>query len=65
MFPKPAAEHPEWKWKMMWEAWTMLCDLDRKRTYCHPDNFGMHVYTDFYGYGLNEMIEKLLSARQS
>lgn len=32
MFPKPAAEHPEYKWQMMWEAWTMLCDYKTKVT---------------------------------
>ncbi|KAI1078066.1 hypothetical protein F5B20DRAFT_582593 [Whalleya microplaca] len=58
----PAAEHPEYKWISMWETWKLYADLKRRATYTNPDNFGMYIYNDFHGYGLQELVESTLIA---
>lgn len=60
-WPKPAAEDPSWKWVMMVDSWKMFCELRIKQTYVDPDNFGMYVFNDFYGYGINSLIEDMVS----
>lgn len=61
MFPKPAEEHPEWKWIMMWQSWTSLTDYMTRASYTDPDLFDMYIYNDFHWYGLAELIENLVS----
>ncbi|KAK6430393.1 hypothetical protein LTR95_013449 [Oleoguttula sp. CCFEE 5521] len=60
MFKRPAADHPEWQWVMMWRSWTICCDYMRQADYRNPDLFGMYIYNDWHGWGLNELIENLL-----
>lgn len=57
---KPAGDFPDHKWIAMWETWKLLCEYRRRATYTNPDNFGMHIYNDFNGYGLNELIENFV-----
>ncbi|KAF2175498.1 hypothetical protein K469DRAFT_756227 [Zopfia rhizophila CBS 207.26] len=59
---QPSTRHKEWKWIMLWEGWTTLCDFKRKVNFCDPDNFGMHIYNDWKGYGVTEAVENLLTA---
>ncbi|KAI1871409.1 uncharacterized protein JN550_004403 [Neoarthrinium moseri] len=60
---KPASDFPDQnKWIAMWETWTVICDYRRRATYTCPDFFGMYVYNDFNGYGLQELIENLLAS---
>jgi hypothetical protein len=47
----PLAEWPEHKWFGMWNTWCTIADMHRFTTYRDPDNFGMYVCNDFYGYG--------------
>ena len=43
---KPASEHPDWKWVMMYGAWKMVVDWHLRMDYCNPDNFDMYIYND-------------------
>lgn len=45
---------------MMWESWKMFCDWRRRAKYCDPDNFGMYICNDWYGWGLQELMENLV-----
>lgn len=58
---KPAAEHPEWKWTLMDQTWSIVTEWQRRTDYCQPDNFAMYIYNDWYGYGLQELQENLVS----
>lgn len=58
---KPASEHPDWEWVVMDETWSIVTEWHRRTDYCQPDNFGMYIYNDFYGYGLAELQENLVS----
>ncbi len=49
------------KWVIMKAAWDLYKDLTRWETYCNPDNFGMYIYNDFYGYGVKALIEQQVS----
>jgi hypothetical protein len=60
---KPTAEFPDHKWVALWETWTLICDYRRLATYTCPDMFGMHIYNDFNGYGIQELIENLVRER--
>jgi len=57
---KPAAEQPDYKWIAMEKTWQLFLEWDRRQSYTNPDNFEMYIYNDFYGYGLQEMIENIL-----
>ena len=46
---------------MIWEAWTLLCDLKRRMDYCNPDNFGMYIYNDFHSYDIVELVDEMAS----
>ena len=59
---KTAAEEPGEKWIAMWKTWTMKCDWMRRGSYCDPDNFGMYIHNDFFGYGIQELVENMVSS---
>jgi hypothetical protein len=61
MWPKPASEHPEWKWTMMWKSWQMLCDFSVRAKYTFPDYFDMYIFNDWHGYGIMELAENAVS----
>jgi len=42
---------------MMWEGYKTFLDYRRRSNYCDPDNFGMYIYNDFHGWGLQELME--------
>lgn len=63
MWKKPAAEHPDWKWVASWQTWTILCDFMIRKDYCNPDMFDLWFYNDFYGHGLQDLLENLVSRR--
>jgi hypothetical protein len=60
IYKLPAAEHPEHKWLMMWGAWLKADVLSRKAKYCDPDAFGMHLYNDWQGWGMQEIGENMV-----
>jgi hypothetical protein len=62
---EPARDHPEWKWVIMWEGYKTFTEYQRRSRYCDPDNFGMYIYNDFAGYGLQELMENLVSHIQT
>jgi len=45
---KSASEHPDYKWVIMWQSWTMLTDCMRRATCTNPDSFDMYIYNDFH-----------------
>jgi hypothetical protein len=57
---KPSADHPEHPYTLTlggiqkFHTTSILCSLR------DPDLFDMHIYNDFYGYGLQEVIGNLL-----
>jgi hypothetical protein len=58
---EPAKDHPDWKWTILWEGYKTFSDYQRRAKYCDPDNFSMHIYNDFQGYGLQELMENMVS----
>lgn len=60
MWPKPASEHPDWKWTMMVDSYKIYLKLRRDQTFVNPDNFDMHVYNDFHAYGIHSCLEELV-----
>ncbi|KAF2442733.1 hypothetical protein P171DRAFT_522459 [Karstenula rhodostoma CBS 690.94] len=56
----PASDIPEWKWVMMMEGWKTYCEWRRRSNYCQPDYLQMYISNDFYGYGIQELLENLL-----
>ena len=65
MFKKSPSEHPDWKWVMMWESWKNFCEYNKRADYTHPDLFHMYIYNDFHAYGLQELIENMVSLSAS
>lgn len=57
LFLEPAKDHPDYKWVIMWEGYKTFLDYRRRANYCNPDNFGMYIYNDFEGWGLQELME--------
>lgn len=60
IFKAPPSEHKDHKWLMMWDAFLKDDLLGRKAKYCDPDNFGMHIYSDFHGYGMMEIVQNMV-----
>ena len=52
-----AVDHPDHTWISMWRSWKKFCELRRHATYTDPDAFGMYIYNDFHGYGLQELVQ--------
>ncbi|KAL1792704.1 hypothetical protein ACET3X_009211 [Alternaria dauci] len=60
VFKATPSKFPEHKWVMMWDAWLKADLLTRKSNYCDPDSFGLIQYTDWKGWGMQEIIENML-----
>lgn len=43
-FVRPAGEHSEWKWLMLWQARTLLCHHGRPVSHTDPDTFVIHLH---------------------
>ncbi|KAF2815195.1 uncharacterized protein BDZ99DRAFT_459125 [Mytilinidion resinicola] len=57
---KTPAEAPSWRWTVTNMA-NYLVNTYKDDAECrNPDNFGMYIYNDFAGYGLQEVIENQL-----
>lgn len=39
----------------------MLCEWTTRGNYTVPDYFGMYIFNDWHGYGLQEMAENAVS----
>jgi hypothetical protein len=57
---KPASEHPREKWIFTNAGVAKWIALKHGTTVRDPDNFEMHVYNDFFGYAVMELVENLL-----
>ncbi|KAF2871327.1 hypothetical protein BDV95DRAFT_607582 [Massariosphaeria phaeospora] len=55
-----ASKHPDWKWVTMRAAFDKHDFLRLKEKYCDPDFFGMYIYNDWKGWGLQEITENLM-----
>ena len=60
----PAANSPDHKWISMWRSWKKYCDLKRYTMYTDPDSFGMYIYNDFHGYGIQELVQNTVCEAQ-
>ena len=60
---KPAADHPTWKWILMKESLDLLNENCREAVQRDPDNFNLHVYTDYWNYGVLDLVDNLVSGR--
>jgi hypothetical protein len=54
---KPASQFPDHKWIISEQGWEAYINLGEQADYRDPDNFDMYIYNDFYGYGIQEVIE--------
>ncbi|KAK8095700.1 hypothetical protein PG999_013722 [Apiospora kogelbergensis] len=59
---EPAEKHPEHKWVAFWKTWTLFIGWSEAADFCDSDAFGMHIYTDFHGWGLQEIVERMFVA---
>ncbi|EMD69225.1 hypothetical protein GGP41_004763 [Bipolaris sorokiniana] len=60
VYMSPPENHPGRKWVMMWGAWLKRNFLIQKAEYCDPDNFHMHIYTDWTSWGIIEIGENMM-----
>lgn len=58
LFKASPSDHPGHKWVIMWNAYLKMDLLGRKAEYCNPDNFNMNMYTDWRGWGMQEILER-------
>jgi hypothetical protein len=61
VFGDSPEKHKRHKWVMMYDGLLRKESLDRKAKYCDPDNFGMIVYTDWRVWGMQEIVENMVS----
>ncbi|KAK7968947.1 hypothetical protein PG988_008020 [Apiospora saccharicola] len=59
---EPVAEHPEHRWFAFWQTWKLFVGWHDAAQWCDPDSFGMYICSGFNGYGLQEVIERVLVA---
>ncbi|CAG8908551.1 unnamed protein product [Penicillium egyptiacum] len=57
---EPASEHPGEKWIFTEAGVAKWIALNRSTDVRNPDNFGMYVYNDFFGYAVMELVENLV-----
>ena len=58
---KPLHDHPDWTWITTRKAYEMHFDLKGGASFRIPDRFDMYLFNDFEGYGLQELIENMVS----
>jgi hypothetical protein len=61
VFGDSPEKHKRHKWVMMYDGLPKKESWDRKAKYCDPDNFGMIMYTDWRGWGMQEIVENMVS----
>ena len=45
----------------MWDAWLQLDGFCHRAKYCDPDNFNMFLESHWKGYGMQEVLDNLVS----
>ncbi|KAK8083830.1 hypothetical protein PG996_002611 [Apiospora saccharicola] len=58
---EPVAEHPEHRWFAFWQTWKLFVGWHDAAQWCDPDSFGMYICSGFNGYGLQEVIERVIA----
>ncbi|PIA97887.1 hypothetical protein CB0940_05936 [Cercospora beticola] len=58
-FKEPAADHPTHKWILMREGLDLLVQNCHEAMQRNPDNYGMHVFSDYWAYAIIDLIETL------
>ncbi|KAF2093459.1 hypothetical protein NA57DRAFT_61574 [Rhizodiscina lignyota] len=59
---KPADDFPGYKWIISTIADALWTNMQLAEQKCNPDIMSMYIYNDFYGYGVQEIIENALVA---
>ncbi|CAK1359794.1 unnamed protein product [Cercospora beticola] len=59
-FKEPAADHPTHKWILMREGLDLLVQNCHEAMQRNPDNYGMHVFSDYWAYAIIDLIETLI-----
>lgn len=57
LFAKPAAEFPQHKWKILWDAWMQIVNLTNQESYRQPDNFDIYMWSHHYNYAIMGLVE--------
>jgi hypothetical protein len=57
---KPAKDFPEWPWIISKRALELYEKFSMEMQKRDQDRFGMHIYNDFTGYGIQEVIETIV-----
>jgi hypothetical protein len=57
IFGAPPSKHMDHKWKIIWSAWLRFDSFCRRAKYCDPDAFDMTLYTDWKGWGMQEIVD--------
>jgi hypothetical protein len=59
-FKKSLADFPGWTWVISKKAYSMYTKWDMECQKRDQDRFGMHIYNDFSGYGVQEVFENIV-----
>lgn len=59
---KDPKDFPDWPWVISKRAFKMWQDMDVALQKRDPDAWGMHIYSDWYGYGMHEVVETHLKS---
>ena len=60
-----AANHPNWKWRMMRVSHEMVDDWQNHARACEPRPLGPFLYNDFFAHSLQEAQENVVSQSAS
>ena len=58
---KDPIDFPHWTWIISTSAYRQSRDLDEEFLKRDQDRLGMYIYNDFTGYGIQEVVENLVS----
>jgi len=61
-FEKKPRDTPNWRWILSTSAYKLSQQLDREFQKRDQDRFGMYIYNDFTGYGIQEVLENWLQS---
>jgi hypothetical protein len=55
------SQHKDHKWVIMWSAWSRFDGFCRRAKYCDPNKPHMQIYTDWEGWGMQDIIDNTVS----
>jgi hypothetical protein len=62
---KPAKDHPEWKWILARSSIGLVNQYMLETQKRDQDFFGCYFYNDFTGYGMQEVVENMITAART